>query len=144
MPIGNNCTSHVVVPEPTKTDIIEMQGQATLAEQTMWGQRGAKPNEDGLWTTDNGLLVAPTTLLTSLISEAHGLDHCARREVIRKVRKDGFWSSYLQASVDHFLSRCEVCVQNNVRKGITTSIGHRGAIHTFGHRLCGHAENSLR
>lgn len=98
-------------PEPKMEDIIEIQNKATLAEQTMWGQKGAKRNQEGLWRNEDGLLVAPTPLLTTLISEAHGLDHCARGEVVRKIKKDGFWSPYLQASVDYILSQCEVCTE---------------------------------
>ncbi|XP_072904472.1 uncharacterized protein [Hemitrygon akajei] len=126
---ASGCTSAVIAPqvsltpEPDVEDLIEIQGKATLAEQTMWRKRGAKQNPEGLWSTEDGLLVAPTPLLTILISEAHGMDHCARGEVIRKI-KDGFWSPYLQASVDFVLSQCEVCAQNNVWKGITTPIGH--------------------
>jgi hypothetical protein len=45
-------------------------------------------------------------------------------EVIRKKKKQGCWSPYLQATVDKVLSKCEICVQNNIRKEITTPIGH--------------------
>ncbi|XP_059827358.1 uncharacterized protein K02A2.6-like, partial [Hypanus sabinus] len=123
----SGCTSAVIVPQVSlapEPDVIEIQGKATLAEQTMWRKRGTKQNPEGLWSTQDGLLVAPTPLLTILISEAHGMDHCARGEVIKKIKKDGFWSPYLQASVAFVLSQCEVCAQNNVRKGITTPIGH--------------------
>ncbi len=45
-------------------------------------------------------------------------------EVIRKIKQQGFWSPYLHAMVDDFLSTCEVCAKYNVRKGIATPIGH--------------------
>ncbi len=32
-------------------------------------------------------MIAPTPLLTILISDAHGFDHCARGEVIKKINK---------------------------------------------------------
>ncbi len=63
-------------------------------------------------------------LLNILISDAHGFDHCARGEVIRKIKQQGYWSPYLHATVDEYLATCEVCAKNNVRKGITTPIGH--------------------
>ncbi len=69
-------------------------------------------------------MIAPTPLLTILISDAHGFDHCARGEVIRKIKRQGYWSPYLQAMVDEYLSECDVCAQNNVRKGISAPIGH--------------------
>ncbi len=69
-------------------------------------------------------MIAPTPLLTILISDAHGFDHCAMGEVIRKIKRQGYWSPYLQAMVDEYLSECDVCAQNNVRKGISAPIGH--------------------
>lgn len=53
-----------------------------------------------------------------------GLDQCARGEVIRTIKTQGYWSPYLQATIDEVLTRCEVCAHNNIRKGITTPIGH--------------------
>ncbi|XP_072896653.1 uncharacterized protein [Hemitrygon akajei] len=93
---ASGCTSVIIAPqvslepEPMIEDLVEMQGRATLAEQTMWRRRGAKQNSEGLWSTEDGLWVAPTPLLTILISEAHGVDHCARGEVIRKIKKGWF------------------------------------------------------
>ncbi len=43
---------------------------------------------------------------------------------MRKIKQQGFWSPYLHAVVDSFLSTCEVCAKYNVRKGIATPIGH--------------------
>ncbi len=86
----------------------------------MWHQRGAKKDTQDIWRTHEGQIVAPTSLLNILISDAHGFDHWARREVIRKIKKQGYWSPYLHAMVDEFLATCEVCAKNNVRKGITT------------------------
>ncbi len=44
--------------------------------------------------------------------------------MIRKIKQQGYWSPYLHATVDEYLATCEVCPQKNVRKGITTPIGH--------------------
>ncbi|XP_072909008.1 uncharacterized protein [Hemitrygon akajei] len=66
---ASGCTSAVIAPqvslapEPVVEDVIEIQGKATLAEQTMWRRRGAKQNLEGLWSMEDGLLVAPTPLL---------------------------------------------------------------------------------
>ncbi len=68
--------------------------------------------------------IAPTLLLNILIADAHGFDHCARGDVIQKIKQQGFWSPYLLPMVDEFLSTCEVCAKHNVRKGIATPIGH--------------------
>jgi hypothetical protein len=60
------------------------------------------------------LINAPFAVNIILISDAHGFDHCARGEVIRKVKCQGFWFPYLQAMVDEYLFECDVCAQNNV------------------------------
>lgn len=59
-----------------------------------------------------------------LIPDAHGFDHCARGEVVRRIKLQGYQSPYLRSMVDTFLSSCEICVKQNVRKGITTPISH--------------------
>ena len=43
---------------------------------------------------------------------------------MKKIKRDGFASPYLQNSVDYMLSQCNICAQNNIRKGITIPIGH--------------------
>ncbi|XP_036000753.1 uncharacterized protein LOC118565164 [Fundulus heteroclitus] len=116
----------VVTLEPmvTPEDIILMQQEAGATEHALWAQRGATMSESGLWRSQSGHLVAPVALLTMLISEAHRLDHCGRGKVMEKLKRQGYWSPYMQAMVDEILSQCEICAQNNVRKGIKSPIGH--------------------
>ena len=92
-------------PIVTPEDIILMQQNAGLSEHSVWQQRGATKDERGLWQSHEGLLVAPVALLTMLISEAHSVDHCAKGEVIRIIRQQGYWSPYLQSMVDEVLER---------------------------------------
>ena len=114
-----------IEPQITLEDVAQLQEETSVAEKTMWKDRGALQGQhDKIWRNGEGLVIAPTSLLTILISEAHGVDHCARGEVARKIKKEGFWSPYLQNSIDYILSQCEVCAQNNIRKGITAPIGH--------------------
>ncbi|XP_038644227.1 uncharacterized protein LOC119960679 [Scyliorhinus canicula] len=114
-----------IEPQITLEDGAQLQEAAPVAEKTMWRERGALQGQhDKIWRNGEGLIIAPTSLLTVLISEAHGVDHCARGEVARKIKKEGFWSPYLQNSIDYILGLCEVCAQNNIRKGITAPIGH--------------------
>ncbi|KAK0136998.1 Gag-Pol polyprotein [Merluccius polli] len=112
------------VASPTEEDVVRMQEKAGVYEHNMWLKRGAVRTPTGLWRTHDGLLVAPTALLGLLITNAHGFDHCARGEVVRKIRKQGYWSPYLQTMVDNQLNECEVCAKNNVRKTIITPLGH--------------------
>ena len=72
----------------------------------------------------DGMMLAPTALLGLLITNAHGFDHCAMGEVLRRIRKQGFSSPYLQTMIDNQLNECGVCAKNNVRKTITTPLGH--------------------
>ncbi|XP_054648258.1 uncharacterized protein LOC129190003 isoform X1 [Dunckerocampus dactyliophorus] len=113
-----------IEPVATPDDIVLMQQNAGLSEHSLWQQRGASKDEKGLWRSHEGLLVAPVSLLTVLISDVHSPDHCAKGEVVRKIKQQGYWSPYLQSMIDEVLGQCEVCAQNNVRKGITTPIGH--------------------
>ena len=115
-------TMHVAAPN--EEDIARMQEKAGVYEQNMWLKRGAVRTPTGLWRSNDGLLVAPTALLSLLITYAHGFDHCARGEVVRKIKKQGFWSPSMQTMVDNQLNECEVCGKNNVRKTITTPLGH--------------------
>ncbi len=116
--------SVLIQPQPQLADVARIQQQATPYEISVWQHRGATRDANGLWRSHEGHMIAPTPLLTILISDAHGFDHCARGEVIRKIKRQGYWSPYLQAMVDEYLSECEVCAQNNVRKGISAPIGH--------------------
>jgi len=38
-------------------------------------------------------------------------DHSARGEMLRKIKRQGFWSPYLQTRVDEFLNECEICAK---------------------------------
>ncbi len=114
----------LIEPQPQLDDIIRIQEQTTSYEQFMWQQRGAIKDTQNVWRSHEGHIVAPTTLLNILIPDAHGFDHCAKGEVIRRIKQQGYWSPYLTSVVDEFLSFCEICTKHNVRKGITTPIGH--------------------
>ena len=67
-----------------------------------------------------------------LIKDAHGFDHGARGEVMKVlelankvfIRKQDCWSPYLQTMSDNQLNDCEVCAENDIRKTITTPVGH--------------------
>ncbi|XP_036001791.1 protein NYNRIN-like [Fundulus heteroclitus] len=128
--LASKCQMAILAPvvtlEPmvTPEDIILMQQEAGESEHSLWAQRGATMSENGLWRSQSGHLVAPVALLTMLVSEAHGLDHCGRGKVMEKLKKQGYWSPYMQAMVDEILSQCEICAENNVRKGIKSPIGH--------------------
>lgn len=114
----------LIEPQPQLDDIVRIQQQAGPYEQSMWHQRGAKKDSHDIWRTHEGQIVAPTALLNILISDAHGFDHCAKGEVIKKIKQQGYWSPYLHAMVGEFLSSCEICAKYNVRKGTATPIGH--------------------
>ena len=110
--------------QPSLDDIKEMQREAPNEEKTEWERRGAKQGEDELWRSAEGMLIAPLPLLTLLISEEHRHDHCARAQVMRNLKRQGFWSPYLQNCVDYQLSLCEIFAKNNIRKPLTAPIGH--------------------
>ncbi len=76
--------SVLIQPQPQLADIERIQQQATPYEISVWQHRGATRDANGLWRSHEGHMIAPTPLLTILISDAHGFDHCARGEVIKK------------------------------------------------------------
>lgn len=63
------------------------------------------------------------SLLPMLIKEAHGVDHCNRREVITTIRKN-WWSSYLASMVNKGLRECDLCAKWNMHKHFTAPIRH--------------------
>ncbi|XP_034150968.1 uncharacterized protein LOC114829948 [Esox lucius] len=128
--LASKCHSAILAPlilveaAPVMSDVIRMQEMANVYEKQLWLQRGATTDAAGLWRTHTGLLVAPTALLRILINNAHGFDHCARGEIMRMLTRQGFWSPYMQATVDVALAECAVCAKNNIRKGMVTPLGH--------------------
>ncbi|KAI5624349.1 hypothetical protein C0J50_15871 [Silurus asotus] len=108
----------------TEEDLGEYQDVASGEEKERWKKRGAvqDPNT-GLWRSVDGVWVAPLALLPKLIAEAHGVDHCNRRETIDTIRRN-WWSPYLASIVDKFLRSCELCAARNVRKHFTAPISH--------------------
>ncbi len=90
----------LIEPQPQLDDIIQIQQQAGLYENSMWHQREAKKDTQDIWHTHERQIVTPTSLLNSLTSHAPGFDHCARGDVRRNIKKQGYWSPYLHAMVD--------------------------------------------
>lgn len=70
--------------------------------------------------TIKACLWPPQDSLSLLIHEAHGIDHCARVEVLSNW---GFWAPKFQHNVDAMIGRCETCLKNNIRKGVTKPLG---------------------
>ncbi|ROL43699.1 Retrovirus-related Pol polyprotein from transposon 412 [Anabarilius grahami] len=115
--------SVLIQPIPTLKHITEMQNRAPPYEVAIWQQRGATRDANGLWRSHEGHMIAPNPLLNILITDAHGVAHCARGEILKRIKRQGFWSPYMQQRVDEYLSECEICAQNNVKRGTATPLG---------------------
>lgn len=74
----------------TFKDLSRLQDEVTQAESQLWVQRGAVRDSEGVWRNHEGLLVAPSCLLSLLINEAQGLSHESRGEVLRRIREWNF------------------------------------------------------
>ncbi|KAI5086700.1 hypothetical protein C0J45_23928, partial [Silurus meridionalis] len=131
--LGKDCVKVMMVQDEeheevrgqvTEEDLGEYQDVASGEEKERWRKRGAvqDPNT-GLWRSIDGVWVAPLALLPTLIAEAHGIDHCNRRETIDTIRRN-WWLPYLASMVDKFLRSCELCAARNVRKHFTAPISH--------------------
>lgn len=88
-----------IQPHITLDDIAAIQDRSFPNEKNLWKERGAMTNAHGLWCSHEGILVVPVALISILTADAHSLDNCTMREVLRKI-KQGYWSLYLQAHVD--------------------------------------------
>ncbi|CAJ1078010.1 protein NYNRIN-like isoform X2 [Xyrichtys novacula] len=109
----------------TLKDIVSMQEAASEIDKQLWRDRGATQDTTGLWRNHEGLMVAPPDLLGLMIQEAHGLAHVARGEVKRKIIKEyGCWAPYLLEQIDYVISKCTICLKNNVRKGVLVPPGY--------------------
>ncbi|KAF7699152.1 hypothetical protein HF521_003894, partial [Silurus meridionalis] len=91
----------------TEEDLGEYQDVASGEEKEMEETRAVQDPNTGLWRSIDGVWVAPLALLPKLIAEAHGVDHCNRRETIDTIRRN-WWSPYLASMVDKFLRSCEL------------------------------------
>ncbi|XP_030269175.1 protein NYNRIN-like [Sparus aurata] len=115
-------------PLTTLSSLIAAQNMAGIYEQSVWLKRGAtKTTQEGphkgLWRSVHGHFVLPTALLKIAISDAHGSDHCARGEVIRRLQTV-WWAPFLASTVDKTLVECDICAHHNVRKAFSAPIAH--------------------
>ncbi len=109
-------------PLTTLSCLIAAQDRASAQEKTVWMKRGAIKNtregpQKGLWRSNAGHFVLPTSLLLFAIRWGHGQDHCARGKVLRHLQAI-WWSPFIAATVDRILHECDVCAQYNMRKAI--------------------------
>ncbi|XP_053541792.1 protein NYNRIN isoform X6 [Ictalurus punctatus] len=121
--------------------IVRIQNSAGVNEISTWIKRGAqKEARTGIWRSVEGLCIAPVSILPCLIKEAHGVDHTNKAEIIRKIRQE-WWSPQLASQVDQVLDSCDVCIKFNVRKNLTTPLGHiRPPTGPFRHIMMDHVD----
>lgn len=98
--LANSCHygSLTIQPHIMLDDIAAIQDMAFPNEKNLWEEKGAMTETHGLWCSHEGILVVPVALISILIVDAHGLENCTMREVLRKI-KQGYWSLYLKAHV---------------------------------------------
>ncbi len=70
-----------------------------------------------------GYFVLSCSLLHFAIRWAHGQDHCARGEVIKRLQAV-WWSPILAATVGRTLHECDVFAQYNTQKNFPTPVAH--------------------
>lgn len=64
---------------------MDMLDRATTNEMNLWEERVATTDAHGLWHSHDGLLVFP--VVSIIVLDVHSLDHCARGEVLRKIKR---------------------------------------------------------
>ncbi|CAI5657156.1 unnamed protein product [Oreochromis niloticus] len=114
-------------PLVTLQSLIEAQSKVDPQEKRLWERRGAirstSPPHEGLWRSVQGQFVMPSSILPIAVRKAHGVDHCHRREVIKRLQ-EVWWSPLLIAEVNRILNECEICAKNNVRKSFSAPLAH--------------------
>ncbi|XP_059209538.1 protein NYNRIN-like [Centropristis striata] len=112
------------------TSLKEAQERAGPWSHQIWIKRGAikiqnnpDPHKNGLWLSAQGQFVLPPALVPIAIQEAHGQDHVARGEILRRLQAV-WWSPMLAHRVDRWINACTVCNTNNVRRAFTTPLAH--------------------
>ncbi len=122
----------VVAEEPCLTadlsSLIQVQEGLVSMKKRVWFKRGAVKNQQdgphkGLWQGPSGHFVAPTSVFHALMKDVHGLDHCTRGEVLKRIQ-NAWWSPYLAIMVDKALHNCDVCAAYNNRKAFSAPTGH--------------------
>ncbi|XP_078019386.1 protein NYNRIN-like [Epinephelus lanceolatus] len=119
-------------PLTSLPSLIAAQDRVDEAEKRLWVKRGAIKNTQtgpirgplyGVWLDAHGRFVLPTLLLRHAIIWAHGSDHCARGEILRKLQAV-WWSPFMAATVDRVLNECDVCAEYNIRKVFSAPLAH--------------------
>ncbi len=108
-----------------KTECIQIQGQEEIIkkqqkqageqEKLEWKLRGA--NEVGeIWRTPQGQVVVAEQLEQMVLSQAHGVGHNNRTEMIDTIiKQNNMWFHRMQEKVNEFLTRCSECITRNIK-----------------------------
>ncbi|XP_074506348.1 uncharacterized protein LOC141776560 [Sebastes fasciatus] len=106
--------------EITDFSIIQAQESATAAERTIWEDKGAIEQFDGIWYNGDQI-VMPPCWMSSILTQTHGLDHKSHKQMLRDLRH--WWIPRKHATITDFLTKCDVCSTCNIRPTITPRAG---------------------
>ncbi|XP_044038132.1 uncharacterized protein LOC122869312 [Siniperca chuatsi] len=95
------------LPELTEKDIIDMQEQAGVYEQSEWHRKGATKKE-GLWRAHDGRIVAPAKLCQLLLKQAHRPAHENKKKT-QKNNEGGWLHPHITATVENYVTDCYTC-----------------------------------
>lgn len=102
---------------------MKTEEKTSPCEKSVWEERGASQVQ-GLWRAPDGRPALLASLMVDLLEEAHGLTHCGKQQIERKLTH--WWHLHLPAMVENFVRECIVCNAYNVKCAVKPHQGRKG------------------
>ena len=109
---------------PTDIDIAKLQNDCTKAEKWTWIENACTLNDDNIWRTQDGKVVAPQCILSLLCEVYHGPAHNGER-TMRHNMSTYWWSPKMTKVMKDFIRRCIICAQCNQGPKIKVMMKHQ-------------------
>ncbi|XP_035256548.1 protein NYNRIN-like isoform X2 [Anguilla anguilla] len=109
---------------PTNIDIAKLQDACTRAEKWTWIENACTLNDDNIWHTQDGKVVAPQSILSLLCEVYHGIAHNGER-TMRHNMSLHWWSPKMTKVMKDFVRRCIICAKSNQGPKIKVMMKHQ-------------------
>ncbi|XP_035279054.1 protein NYNRIN-like isoform X2 [Anguilla anguilla] len=109
---------------PTNIDIAKLQDACTRAEKWTWIENTCTLNDDNIWHTQDGKVVAPQSILSLLCEVYHGIAHNGER-TMRHNMSLHWWSPKMTKVMKDFVRRCIICAKSNQGPKIKVMMKHQ-------------------
>lgn len=96
------------------TYVKEVQEAALAYEHSVWKQRGAMKDAEGIWRNHEGKIVAPVPLLQMLFDEYHTPTHRSYDALLKYI--DLWWHPHMKSILQYWIDECQICQTMNPKK----------------------------